>query len=69
MPRVLHCIEWNEATQTCTTEAWVEQPAELVSYLPTVEQAQTVGATMFTALVIVAAMSLFLPSNSTSEKE
>ena len=60
MPRVLHCIEWDEATRTCTTEAWVED-AGFVQYLPTVDQAQAVGGTMFAALVIIAAMSLLLP--------
>jgi len=56
MPRVLQCIEWNDAAQTCTTEAWVEQPASLVSMLPTVEQANAVGIVMFTSLVTLAAI-------------
>ena len=61
MPRVLHCIEWNDTTQTCTVEAWVVQDAGLVHYLPTVDQAQAVGGAMFAACCVLAAMSLFLP--------
>ena len=63
MPRVLQCLDYNEAAQTCAVEAWVEQPASFVHYLPTVDQAQTVGGAMFTAVVILAAMSLLFPSN------
>ena len=61
MPRVLQCVEWNDVTQTCTTEAWVVAPADFVSYLPTVDQAQAVGGAMFAACCVLAAMSLFLP--------
>jgi hypothetical protein len=65
MPRVLQCTDWNETTQTCVTESWVLVDASVVSYLPTVEQAQTVGGAMFAACCVLAAMSLLLPSNET----
>ena len=54
MPRVLQCIEWNDATQQCTTEAWVDQPS-FVSMLPTMEQANSVGAVIFASLITLAA--------------
>jgi len=61
MPRrVLECVEWNDTTQTCAVEAWVE-PASLVQFLPTIDQAQAVGGAMFAACCVLAAMSLFLP--------
>lgn len=63
MPRrVLECVEWNDTTQTCVAEAWVEQPSDFVHYLPTIDQAQAVGSAMFAACCVLAAMSLFLPS-------
>lgn len=67
MPRVLQCVEWDEAAQTCTTEAWVEQPAAFVEYMPTVDQAQTVGVAMFLGLITIAAMSLLLPPRENEE--
>lgn len=67
MPRVLHCVEWNDATQTCATETWVEQGALFVNYLPTVDQAQAVGGAMFAACCVLAAMSLFLPPSQQPE--
>lgn len=58
--RVLQCVEWDDAAQTCVTEAWVIL-STFPDYMPTVEQAQTVGFAAFAGVVIVASMSLLLP--------
>jgi hypothetical protein len=58
--RVLQCVEWDDVTETCVTEGWVLL-STFPDYMPTVEQAQTVGFAAFAGVVIVAAMSLLLP--------
>ena len=60
MPRVLQCVQWDDATQTCATEAWIEQ-ASILDALPTVEQANAVGLAIFLALAGIAAQGLLLP--------
>ena len=54
MPRVLTCTDFNESTQQCVTEAWVEQVSPFIAALPTVEQANEVGAVIFTSLLFLA---------------
>lgn len=66
MPRVYECVQWNPDTQTCDVAAWVER-ASMVEALPTVAQAQQVGAAMFLAVCGVAALSLLVPSRSYSD--
>jgi hypothetical protein len=62
MPRYLQCVEFDESTQTCTSEAFVQQEFQPIpDWYPTVDQAQTVGGVMFTAIVIIASMCLLLP--------
>ena len=53
MARVLTCINFDESTQRCVTEAWVDQ-SDWTTYLPTVEQANEVGAAFFTSVMVVA---------------
>lgn len=64
--RVYQCIEWIEATHDCAVAAWVEQPS-FVDVLPTLEQANSVGGTMFLSLAALAAMSLLLPPRGVVE--
>ena len=56
MARVLTCTSYDEGTQTCTAEAWVEQPSNIIDYLPTVEEADAVGKAFFFGLVALAAL-------------
>lgn len=68
MPRVLQCTSWNDTAQTCDAQAWVEQPASFIEYLPTVDEAHTVGGVFFGGLITLAALaSLLKPSRSTDE--
>jgi hypothetical protein len=63
MAKVLHCITWNEAAQTCTTEAWVDE-ANWTTYLPTVDQATAVGSAYFVGLMTLAVVrGLLNPKN------
>lgn len=64
--RVYQCVEWIEATQECAAAAWVEQRS-LVDLLPTLEQANSVGGTMFLSLAAIAAMSLLIPPRGVVE--
>lgn len=53
MARVLKCLDFDEATQTCVAEAWVEESA-WVEMLPTMVEANVVGVAYFGALLIIA---------------
>ncbi|WP_414616573.1 hypothetical protein [Stenotrophomonas muris] len=53
MARVLTCVTYDEAAKQCTSEVWLEQ-SDWTHYLPTVEQANVVGAAFFTSVMIVA---------------
>jgi len=53
MAKVLQCINWNEATQQCVTEAWVDE-ADWTTFLPTVDQAAAVGSAYFIGLMTLA---------------
>lgn len=59
MSKVLTCIDFDSTTQTCNAEAWVDQ-ASFVDFLPTVEQANTIGAVAFTSLITLAAVRRLL---------
>jgi hypothetical protein len=39
--KILACVAYDEGTDTCTTQAWIDQPALLPSL--TVADAQTIG--------------------------
>ncbi|WP_223621034.1 hypothetical protein [Lysobacter sp. ESA13C] len=54
MARVLTCVTWNETAQQCDVEAWVEQTSPWLEAMPTVEQANTVGAAIFVSLLTLA---------------
>lgn len=61
MAKVLQCIDWNESTQECVTQAWVDQ-SDWTTYLPTVEQATLVGGAYFVGLMTLAvARGLLFP--------
>jgi hypothetical protein len=53
MARVLTCVTYDEATDHCSKEVWLEQ-SDWTHYLPSVEQANEVGAAFFTSVMIVA---------------
>ncbi len=54
MPRVLVCLDEVPAQDgSCALQAWVEQ-STFADYLPTHEQANSVGIAFFGALVLVA---------------
>lgn len=66
MPLVYECVQWNEVSQSCDVAAWVER-ASVLDALPSIEQAQSVGAAIFLSLALIAAMSLLLPPRSISD--
>lgn len=66
MSRVYTCVDFDTDTRTCNAAAWTEQ-ASIVDALPTPEQAHGVGMVFFASLVLIAAMSLLLPSRGLSE--
>ncbi len=53
MARVLTCVQFNESTQQCEQQAWVDQ-SDWTTPLPTVEQATVVGAAYFVGLMTLA---------------
>ena len=59
MSKVLTCIDFDSTTQTCNAEAWVDQ-ASFVDYLPTVDQANTIGAIAFSSLITLAVVRRLL---------
>lgn len=67
-PRVLTCIDAVPASDgSCAQQAWLEQPA-WIDYLPTVDQANTVGGAMFAATcIMVAAKRLLFPNHKNEE--
>lgn len=52
--RVLTCTDYDETAQQCVTEAWVEQVSPFMAAMPTIEQANEVGAAIFTSLLFLA---------------
>lgn len=54
MPRVLTCLDQQPAQDgSCAVQAWVEQPS-IVAYLPTMEEANTIGFAFFAGLFVIA---------------
>lgn len=68
-PLVLTCLQYDTASNVCVSEAWVEQPGSFIDYLPTVEEAHTVGGAMAITLITIAAMGLLLPSRSSNSDD
>lgn len=66
MARILTCIQFNESTQQCEQQAWVDQ-SDWTTPLPTVEQATTVGAAYFVGLMSMAVIKGLLNPKSTEE--
>jgi Ni/Fe-hydrogenase subunit HybB-like protein len=66
MSKVLTCLDFDSTTQTCNAEAWVDQ-AGFVDYLPTVEQANTIGAIAFSSLITLAVARRLLFPPETKE--
>lgn len=59
--RVLVCTDPTPASDgSCAATAWLEVPTWTDS-LPTVDQAQAVGFSVFAAICIIGAMRLLLP--------
>lgn len=67
MPRVLACVEFDSTTETCTAQAWVENPS-FSEMLPTVEQAQTIGNAMLIAVMAICAAGLLIPRSYNDEE-
>lgn len=66
MARVLTCVTYDTSSNQCTQQVWLEQ-SDWTHFLPTVEQANVVGASFFTSVMIVAvAKRLLFP---TEERE
>ena len=59
MSKVLTCLDFDSTTQTCNAEAWVDQ-ASFVDYLPTVDQANTIGALALSSLITLAVVRRLL---------
>lgn len=59
MPMVLACIEF-DTQGTCVEQAWIEQPAGLPVALPSIEQAEVLGAAIFVSWFTLAAFKTIL---------
>lgn len=66
MAKVLTCIQFNESTQQCEQQAWVDQ-SDWTTPLPTVEQASAVGAAYFVGLMTMAVVKGLLNPKSIEE--
>jgi hypothetical protein len=58
MPRVLTCTTWNETTQACDAQAWVEQPASPFPTM-TLAEGQQIGDSIVYACVAITIVKLF----------
>lgn len=58
MARVLTCISWNETTQSCDTQAWVEESSPWPGL--TLAEGQEIGDAMLVAILSVLVIKLFL---------
>lgn len=66
MAKVLTCIQFNESTQQCEQQAWVDQ-SDWTTPLPTVEQATAVGSAYFIGLMSMAVLKGLLNPKSVEE--
>lgn len=66
MARVLTCINFNESTQQCETQAWVDQ-SDWTTPLPSIEQAAMVGSAYFIGLMTLAVVKGLLNPKSIEE--
>lgn len=66
MAKVLTCIQFNDTTQQCEQQAWVDQ-SDWTTPLPTVEQATAVGAAYFVGLMTLAVLKALLNPKITEE--
>lgn len=66
MARVLMCTNFNESTQQCETQAWVDQ-SDWTTPLPTIEQATVVGGAYFVGLMTMAVLKGLLNPKSIEE--
>jgi len=64
--KVLTCVQFNDATQQCEQQAWVDQ-TDWTTPLPTVEQATAVGAAYFVGLMTMAVVKGLLNPKSIEE--
>lgn len=55
----LVCVEWNEATQQCTTTAWVEEPSQALPPL-TIEEATPIAGAILLLWAVAYAFRLAL---------
>lgn len=58
MARVLTCMQWNETTETCELQAWVEESSPWPGL--TLAEGQQIGDAMLVGLMSVLAIKLFL---------
>lgn len=66
MARVLTCTQFNDSTQQCEVQAWVDQ-WNWTSPLPTIEQAGMVGGAYFVGLMTLAVVKGLLNPKSIEE--
>lgn len=66
MAKVLTCVQFNDSTQQCEQQAWVDQ-SDWTTPLPTVEQATAVGAAYFVGLMTMAVVKGLLNPKSIEE--
>lgn len=66
MAKILTCIQFNDSTQQCEQQAWVDQ-SDWTTPLPTVEQATAVGAAYFVGLMTMAVIKGLLNPKSTED--
>ena len=63
------CTQWDAQTQTCAAAQWQEIQTGGVfgAALPTVEQAEQLGWTFFTSILLLAAFAKILVPSKTEE--
>ena len=66
MAKVLMCVQFNDSTQQCEQQAWVDQ-SDWTTPLPTVEQATAVGAAYFIGLMTLAVLKALLNPKTIEE--
>lgn len=68
MQPVLTCTQWDDATQTCTAQAWVEMPT-VFGKLPSLQDAAQIGNSIMLGVGMVLAASLLILSAKGNDDE
>lgn len=67
MNPVLTCVEWHEATATCTQQAWVKA-GTLVDLLPDLATASQISGSLMLAGCAVIAATLLIPPKGNDDE-